>query len=265
MDSLTTFRWWRRGEPEWVKAPAAGQQLKQWWLVEGQASDPYQPLRDALALFRTFADISEHNRDAVADFVREYGSLVVGAQQLAGTDGRAGEPWALWRREIGAMRRAIELWEARPDELAKWIRFDDDRCWVDLGDAAAVETIATPDHHPELWVLLAGRMPKQRRLRRAALFYVQGQANDRLKEHTAARLLFDPDSDQERVHVLPRNLLGALWLQLARAVEGDKEYRRCEECQRWFEVSPEGMRPESKYCGTACRMRAYRRRKAKGR
>ena len=79
----------------------------------------------------------------------------------------------------------------------------------------------------------------------------------------APRLLYNPDDDQVEQHLWPKNLLGAIWLQFARAVEIDKpDYGRCEACQKPFEVSPEGMRPETKYCGVKCRVRADRKRAA---
>ena len=34
---------------------------------------------------------------------------------------------------------------------------------------------------------------------------------------------------------VPKNLIGCLWLQFAKALEG-KDYRQCENCKLWFEI-----------------------------
>ena len=60
---------------------------------------------------------------------------------------------------------------------------------------------------------------------------------------------------------LPRNLLGALWLQLALAICENKDFRQCAACGKWFELSPTEHRTSRRYCSEACRSRAYRDRK----
>jgi hypothetical protein len=53
-------------------------------------------------------------------------------------------------------------------------------------------------------------------------------------------------------------------MQFANAVEGGKEYRRCDTCKTWFEASAHA-RAGAKFCRNACRFRAYRIRQAKAR
>jgi len=232
--------------------------------------EPYYPLRDELALFRTLAD-TEVSQEGVAGFFRRYGMLSSSASLLGPSGSRRpqparyGEPLSLWYDEIGAMRSALELWGAKPPKLRKWIRVEPSRVLLDRWeDAREVATIASEDRRPTLWGQIANpKLGKVRRLQLAALFHIQETTNKRLREHAGPRLLFNPKAGQVELHLLPQNLLGAMWLQFARAVEGDKEYRRCVTCGGWFEVSPEGMRPEAKHCRTACRMRAYRKRKKK--
>lgn len=61
--------------------------------------------------------------------------------------------------------------------------------------------------------------------------------------------------------IRPKGLIGALWLQAARAVAGNRDLKQCAECATWYEVSAEHARPDKIFCSDACRMRAYRRRK----
>lgn len=67
-----------------------------------------------------------------------------------------------------------------------------------------------------------------------------------------------------RVRIAPSSLLAALWMQFANAVEGGKEYRQCDTCKTWFEVSAH-TRGGAKFCRDRCRSRAYRMRQAKAR
>jgi hypothetical protein len=65
------------------------------------------------------------------------------------------------------------------------------------------------------------------------------------------------------VEYQPENLLGAIWLQLALAMAGEKKYRACAFCGRPFELTPDLKRADAQYCKEACRSRAYRARRDK--
>jgi hypothetical protein len=77
-------------------------------------------------------------------------------------------------------------------------------------------------------------------------------------------LVFSPPAHDALVPQ-PDSLLGALWLQFAQAVIQNKQYRRCESCAEWFEISPQVARAERVFCSTACRSRAYRQRRDEAR
>ncbi len=61
----------------------------------------------------------------------------------------------------------------------------------------------------------------------------------------------------------PPNLLGAMWVQLAGAVEGATSFTPCAECSVWIDTAPGSNRPDKAYCSPACRQRAYRKRIAR--
>ena len=67
------------------------------------------------------------------------------------------------------------------------------------------------------------------------------------------------------LYFVPNSLVGALWLQFARAVDGRKKYERCGECKTWFEVSLDAARTNRRYCKDPCRFKAYRRRQIEAR
>ena len=124
---------------------------------------------------------------------------------------------------------------------------------------------------PTLVAVGAGSPGPAERVSRLALFWAQRAINQHLvgrgrgQEAVHTRLLYDTEVQSFGVHVVPTSLLGALWLQCALAIAGDRTYRRCASCQEWFWVSPEGggKRRHSDYCGSTCKVREWRKRKRK--
>ena len=108
-----------------------------------------------------------------------------------------------------------------------------------------------------------------------ALFLLQEMCNRRLLHNVAFGVTYDSELQlqsplkrgKKRLGALlpcalPRNLLGALWTQFAESLVGAREHRQCIECGRWIAVSPDARRSHTKYCGKACKAKAYRRRKS---
>jgi hypothetical protein len=50
---------------------------------------------------------------------------------------------------------------------------------------------------------------------------------------------------------------------LGAAIDGSESLQNCVECERWFTISAGQGRSDKAYCSNACRMQAYRKRKAK--
>jgi hypothetical protein len=75
-----------------------------------------------------------------------------------------------------------------------------------------------------------------------------------------ARLLWKRNHVKQELCFVPPHLLAAVWLQFAQAVDGNKGYRSCEQCDRWFELSPKMARADKVFCSSACRSRAARER-----
>jgi hypothetical protein len=98
-----------------------------------------------------------------------------------------------------------------------------------------------------------------------ARFFLQQTVNGHLEEEVTPGLVWDPGQERLVYQSTPRSLLGAMWLQFARAVSGDKQYRRCQECGRWYEVSREAARAHRIFCSQGCRSKAYRLRQERAR
>jgi len=76
-------------------------------------------------------------------------------------------------------------------------------------------------------------------------------------------------ADADRLSPKPevRTLLGCMWLQFARAIGGDKSYRACENCKRWFEIGGGtlGGRSDKRYCCGTCKAAAHAKKRVRAR
>lgn len=210
-----------------------------------------------------------------------------------------GESLSRWQEEIFTMRRVVSLWDkvqaGDTGGLAQHIHW---RKGDETGEAGVLYTNlpyvpphaaaripaeqrallplfgireATARDMPPAenafiisWIVRAGETHPFRPgdLGQPALWYIQTQINEHLTGTVSIspRLLWNPEMTELGLYLVPRSLLGALWLQFAQAVAGNKSYRQCEYCAAWFEVSLGASRPTRLYCSDACRFKAYRHR-----
>lgn len=241
----------------------------------------YRPLEQYTGLFRVFAEV-EPQREAILAFAERFGSLG-GALTTSiplydrplgkGYASGWGESLREWAGEIMAMRWAVELWEAArhgdEQELRSRIIWDDDRMRVRFEThphVAPAETLQIRE--PATWATIAmegdGMLEQfvPGDVVQPALFHVQQLANKHLRGQVSPRLLWDEERTRLHLFLVPEGLIGGLWLQFARAIQRDNEFRRCLECDLWFELAPGTARSDKLYCSNACRTKGYRRRQA---
>ena len=278
------------GGYRWVDSRPAfePQQQRQPFLTDGRPIGAgglrvmeYLPLAAFPGLFRVFTD-TEPSREGVKAFADRFGRLGGDVEKQIPLDDRpsgkgvlagAGEALAAWSDEILTMRFAIDLWEAaRNGDVG---RLQQVIHWKQDGNGVLVDTHAgLPDGQlPQggskvSWIArtdlgddVLGRFVRGD-LVKPALHYVQSKINEKLEGRASPRLLWDAKRERLGLYIVPAGLIGALWLQLARAVERDSRFRRCAECGIWFELSPGTARADKLYCSTACRIKAYRKRQA---
>lgn len=241
----------------------------------------YLPLAAFPGLFRVFAD-TEPNRDGIKAFADRFGPLGGNlAKQIpfseersaAGASLGVGESLADWNEEIQTMRLAVDLWEAARN--GDVVRLERVIFWTE--DGSGVQMLS----HPELpggqlpdpparveraWIAgtrlgddMLGRFVRGD-LVKPALHYVQSKINAKLQGRASPRLLWDANRERLGLYIVPDGLIGALWLQFARAVERDSKFRQCAECGIWFELARGTARADKLYCSTPCRTKAYRKR-----
>jgi hypothetical protein len=243
----------------------------------------YQPLRDFSGLFQAFA-LSEPSRDGIKTFADRFGPLgpdiarqipLYDQRKAVGVPLGTGEPLGAWRDEILTMRYAIDIWEAaRTGDVARLervINWQPDGSGVEIAGHPSVPDGQLPDAPARVersWIAsthlgddVLGRFV-QGDLVKPALHYLQKKINEKLEGRASPRLLWDADRERLGLYIMPTGLVGALWLQFARAVERDSQFRQCAECGIWFELAPGTARADKLYCSTPCRTKAYRRRQA---
>jgi hypothetical protein len=243
----------------------------------------YQPLAAFSGLFRVFAD-TEPSRDGIREFADRFGPLgrniekpipLYDQPNAQGIPVGTGEPLGAWSDEILIMRYAVELWEAARNgdvaTLERVIHWKPDGSGVEIVGHPGVSRGQLPEVPARVeraWIasihlgqdVLGRFVPGD--LVKPALHYLQSTINDKLEGRASPRLLWDPKRERLSLYIMPTGLVGALWLQFARAVERDSQFRQCAECGIWFELARGTARSDKLYCSTPCRTKAYRKRQA---
>jgi len=219
-------------------------------------------LRECRGLFQSFATVKP-TLEGILAFASNYGNLKdhCGLQE--------------WLTEIEAMRQAVSVW--------KYLnKFDEEKVTLrrhfQWKKGYRDEMLVVYDSHPEspefhpvhviasetsadgLWEEL-----KNNNVFVAASCYLMQAINKHMNANAISVLVWSKETKTLNRVFVPKNLLGALWLQFEDAVTGNRKYRECLECHQWFPVSRDAGRSDKTYCGNACRSKAYRQRQGRAR
>jgi len=236
-------------------------------------------------LFKGFAELKPE-QDQIMEFAGRWGMLTAGTWiALENNAMGAGEPLDVWKTEIADLSLAVQLWDSIKKNdvpgLARYIRWKDSSGVMFVRPAEdpsvpgfqgtipwlpGVVFDGTEDLRDGRWIAAREFSPDLLEtfqvgdLIRPAFHQLQHIVNEKLDGNVSARLLWNSSKTRLSLHQVPKDLISALWMQLARAIEGDREYQQCEECRNWFEVSsPDGSRKDKRFCSTACRARFWRK------
>ncbi|MBD3336437.1 MAG: hypothetical protein GF355_13060 [Candidatus Eisenbacteria bacterium] len=256
----------------------------------------YNPLQDRPALFRNFAEL-DPSEETVQAFADEHGALGldrdIGIPRGEGRAHSRGELLSTWTKEVTFMNHALRVWDAlrsgASDDLRRWFHLKRQR------DVAVVEY--TPD---EEWPLGVPQISVQYTTGEAGdhakflppgvsdrrgdpgtsveqvpsdpydlgLAFLQESLNRQLRNRLGCSVQTITESTRPvplGLHIIPKSLLGAMWLQLARAIEDETRFQRCPQCGTWFKLPNKARRSSTTYCSPACRVRTYRDRQAQAR
>jgi len=248
---------------------------------KGLAKPPMLPLVQYPTLFRTFAGL-ERSKAAYRDFANKYGWLGIG-QLLEGRNPinaprSTGEPLWRWRDEHRRLSRVSDALAAIQAKDYKTLRE-----WITVTkEGARLEhqrvgygwlTVAGGDKtlRPWIWEWAQKAGSERERLLRIAHGWMQHEINDAMSaprhERSAmvsARILLNHERDAMALHLVPDSLLGAMWYQCARVLTADPTFRQCTHCKQWIELSRDQRRQGTMYCGTNCKVAAWRSRQKRG-
>jgi hypothetical protein len=203
----------------------------------------YHPMVDEPALFRAFAD-AEPTEDGFLKFVNRYGQL--GTRELAsvGNNVFTAESLTRFLSEHEAVTQVVGMIDA-------------------LRRGRGIEAHTRTISHPLIdQALKSGDF---RQLKDACLKWLEATINNRLSGWTdngdaVVTLLRRNASGRLRLQQVTRSLVGIIWLQCARAAEGDQVFRRCKSCRGWMLISPDfGKRRQTIYCSPVCKVREFRK------
>jgi hypothetical protein len=251
--------------------------------AQGHRVRSYQPLSAFSGLFRMFAGLAPAP-EPIKGFADRFGPLggnlvchipLHDQATAKGSSLGTGEAMGSWVREILIMQHAIDLWESARqgdvERLGRIIFWEPDGSGVQIDTHPELERGEMPERPAQVdrgWIaathigddVLGRFVPGD--LIKPALHHLQSVINEQLHRRASPRLLWDANRERLGLYIVPAGLIGALWLQFARAVERDSQFRQCAECGIWFELARGTARSDKLYCSTPCRTKAYRKRQA---
>lgn len=250
----------------------------EWFLVsrvmpgEEYVYETYDPLKQKQNLFRLFGAVPP-DRSAILRFANEYGLIGVpsklyrthhkGSKKLIPI---TGEMFQDWTNAIQAMHWALKIWDwierKQTSMLAHHIQKNQ---LTSSYEWLFVYKPGEPYDPRSLYsrpIRSTAQLKNPNDVSFAAMFLLQDWVNTKLKGTVTPRLVFQQNHKRMLLYNTPSSLLGAMWLQLAQTITGDKKHRQCKVCGEWFEISKDGRTKRSLFCSGACKSRDYRNKKA---
>jgi hypothetical protein len=248
-----------------------GYRIIQWhgepWITSGiphgadRVVRKFNPFRNELGLFRTFAALDQSD-DSILRFANSFGLLGIvptnytewpilelrpDGSGLIGSGERLGE----WRLHLAEMSELTEIWltaNGNPKGLRKW--FDERK-------PGKVRL----KRHGFTWVEepVRGAFQKDDLVVPARQF-IRKAVSERLdKLRVTAALLWTSQVSEIRLRVVPTGLIGCMWLQFAQAIAGNRNYRPCEFCGKYFESTSGISRSDRRFCQPTCKASAHKK------
>jgi hypothetical protein len=221
----------------------------------------HRTLREETALFREFAKV-DLTPEGVIAFANRYGTLggnvrqpiKIGSSRAKQHGFNFGEPLATWYTEISEVRRLLPLFDpdGKPEIIFETHTESITALWPDGWGVVAFRA-TEPDTYERL-------KDKPTEIMR---HYLKTQINRKLLDHKSTGRLLEYNGAL-RLFIVPESLIAAIWLQFACAIDGNRKYRSCKNCKKWFEVGRAGRRADAETCSDSCRAAfTYKRKKAK--
>jgi hypothetical protein len=210
-----------------------------------------EPCEAGIALHRALAQL-QPTEARIVSFAKRWGFL--GFEWLSGGTTDPPSP---------PLRETRLGWQHAVDTLAAAVRLHDAITDADVARMRSTITQVDPDYETRDW--RDNPDPSPTETGRRARIALSAQINARLALYARAGVFpQDAPEDGYALGWQPLCLLGAAWIELAEALGGVRQFRRCarDGCPRWFKVEPHRTRTDRAYCGPTCRVHIYHQRKA---
>jgi len=236
----------------------------------GTEVSTYDVEEEQPALFRKFAELPPEEA-SFADFARAHGPLGLFHQICDGSGLSFGEPLRVWQEQVSLMRQCVATIDAlKAKDVQAVVRAiaPDREAWERVRADAFMRPI---ERNADGFYYLAPALDERPAFatgpEHLAKSVLRRLVNEQLAKHCAPRLIYVRRAQSAHLFIVPHHLLGAMWLQLAREVDGSSEFERCAlpDCQekRWFRKDK--ARKGARFCTETCRKRAYRQRQDQAR
>jgi hypothetical protein len=243
----------------------------------------YQPMVDAPALFRDFAD-TEATPEGCLRFANRYGWL--GIPCVYPNDHCIAEALIAWQVRILWLKYRVLLWDLAlaGDQagLSRYVRWGKGTLtFLDVPfehtsfRAVLHHALLDPEQSFSLGsrhshTLRAGPRVQPLDLIKPALFFCLSAVDELFDPHfehpdelarVQPRLGWDSERGQPGLVMVPQSLWAAIVFQFALALDGNRRFQRCPVCSRWFALAPGVNRADRLTCSASCRVRLTRRRR----
>lgn len=222
-------------------------------------------LQDDRAAFRNFASL-EPTPEAILDFANAHGML--GIEKLfpeSKAPVRVGpDPYEWketlfeWEYQIWCMRYLVRLWDAlQADEqpLLQTLFQRREKVWQ-----LPREHKLLRDHQRKNPSELGRFRPNTDDTpNKFAFSMLRAMVSSRLRD--AVSVGVEGDLIDSSLSLRVSTVLDGLWLQFAMAIGRHLEFRACDQCGTWYELSPDVHRTTRIYCSNRCKVKAYRTKK----
>lgn len=195
-------------------------------------------------------------------------SLPVALLEAPGAAICRGEHLDLWRDCALAMRLGVSAWHlCNPHAETKDTRaaaaFIKAHLKVVFGAGSKYQLVELPELRRLKWPDgVVDRRLELRGARREAMASLLAQlASAFLAEGTKPELVAGPRA-RLVLRIETSSLWQFMWLQLAQAASGHREFKNCDYCGRFYEIGSKKSRKDRDYCTKSCKQMAYRKGKA---
>jgi predicted RNA-binding Zn ribbon-like protein len=228
-------------------------------IIQAERKDGWvrDPMRENPHLYREFASLPI-TEGAISLFADQWGFL--GVIEHVRREGLPdwGESFESWKSFIEMLCNMVDVLDMRDHAdvtgLSKRFRWEEDGLQYENGK----------HHWQDFGRIINGkwtdfRVPEQD-YQGAANRYLEERASSLLQHSIVHKAVKWDGRNTFQLEIRYRFLLGAIALQFANALTGDRQYRQChyDGCRRWFVISPEtGKRSQSRFCSQSCRQADY--------